>query len=78
MSYKAKNDNLLIKVEDNKNKFSGQTAKPWYRAEVISVGELVKGTYAPGETVLVTPHATSLIIDDLYVVRETGVMVNEE
>lgn len=78
MSYKAMNDNLLIKVEDTKNKFSGQANKPWHRGEVISVGEGVKGTYTLGQIVLVSPHASNLIVDDIYIVRETSVFVVEE
>lgn len=75
--YKAKNDNLLIEVEEVKSKFAGEKPKPWYRAKVLSIGELVKGNYTEGENVLVTPHATSLIIDNIYVVRESSVLACE-
>lgn len=76
--YKAKNDNLLIEVEEeNKTKFAGEKQKPWYRAKVVSIGALVKGKYEVGEIVLVTPHATTLIKDNVYVVREGSVLVAE-
>lgn len=77
MTYKAKNDNLLIEVEEVKSKFAGEKPKPWYKAKVLSVGELVKGSYNVGEVILVTPHATSLIKDNIYVVREGSVLATE-
>ena len=73
---RAKNDYLLIEVEENKNKFAGEKQKPWYKATILSIGEQVKGTYQENDLIYVTPHHTQLIEDNKYVVRESGVIIS--
>lgn len=74
----AKNNNILVqKISKDDPKFLGAGQKPHHEVKVINVGELCKGTYQPNQILLVSPHASIQIENDIYLVREDSVLVEK-
>ncbi len=70
-----KNDTLLLELLEEEKQFMGQTKKEHFRCKILAVGEMVKGTYKENENVLTLPHATTKIKDNIYIARETSILV---